>query len=75
VSARLPSLSAKALCRVLERKGWELARTKGSHRIYVHPVNPRPISVPMHPGDLKRPLVAGVLKDAGVTREELRRLL
>jgi predicted RNA binding protein YcfA (HicA-like mRNA interferase family) len=31
--------------------------------------------VPVHPGDLKRPLVAGVLKDAEISREEFLRLL
>jgi hypothetical protein len=29
----------------------------------------------MHPGDLKRPLVAGILKDAEISREEFGRLL
>lgn len=28
-----------------------------------------------HPGDVKRPLLAGILKDAGISREEFLRLL
>ena len=33
------------------------------------------VTVPNHPGDLKRPLLAGILKDAGISREEFLRLL
>jgi predicted RNA binding protein YcfA (HicA-like mRNA interferase family) len=61
--------------RVLERTGWKLARTRGSHHYFVHPRNPNVISVPNHPGDLKRGLIAGILKDAGIGREEFLRLL
>jgi len=35
----------------------------------------RLVTVPNHPGDLKRPLLAGILKDAGISREEFMRLL
>jgi hypothetical protein len=31
--------------------------------------------VPSHPGDVKRPLLAGILKDAGISRDEFLRLL
>ena len=75
MSQRLPSVTAKQLVRVLERAGWELARTTGSHRIFVHPEKQRAVVVPMHPGDLKRPLVAGILKDAEIGRAEFLRLL
>lgn len=33
------------------------------------------VTVPNHPGDLKRSLLAGILKDAGISREEFLRLL
>lgn len=75
MSQRLPAVTAKKLIKVLEKEGWRLHRVRGSHHIFVHPVNPRPLSVPMHPGDLKRPLVAGVLKDAEISREQFLRLL
>lgn len=75
MSQRLPTVTAKQLGKALERAGWRLSRTKGSHNYYVHPDQRRAVVVPMHPGDLKRPLVAGVLKDAEITRDEFLRLL
>jgi len=47
----------------------------GSHHHFVHPAKRRAVVIPMHPGDLKRPLVAGVLKDAEITRDEFAKLL
>jgi len=41
----------------------------------VHPDRAIIITVPVHGGDLKRGLVAGILKDAGISREDLLRLL
>lgn len=75
MSQRLPTVTAKQLAKVLERAGWRLARTTGSHHHYIHPEKRRAVVVPMHPGDLKRPLVAGVLKDAEISRDEFVRLL
>ncbi|MGI8945033.1 MAG: type II toxin-antitoxin system HicA family toxin [Thermoleophilaceae bacterium] len=75
MSQRLPTVTSKQLVKALERAGWRLSRTKGSHRYYVHPDRRRAVVVPMHPGDLKRPLVAGVLKDADMSRDEFLRLL
>lgn len=39
------------------------------------PDNPNLVTVPNHPGDLERPLIAGILKDAGISRDESLRLL
>lgn len=75
MSQRLPTVTAKQLVKVLERAGWRLSRTSGSHHYFVHPERRRAIVVPVHPGDLKRPLVAGVLKDAEISSDEFFRLL
>jgi predicted RNA binding protein YcfA (HicA-like mRNA interferase family) len=75
VSEKLPRLTAKELIRVLERKGWELDRSRGSHRIYLHPASRRTLSIPV----ARRPLSIGtlsrLLKDADISRDELRRHL
>jgi predicted RNA binding protein YcfA (HicA-like mRNA interferase family) len=68
----LKSVSGKDFARVLEKKGWQLARVKGSHHVYVKPGNPTRISVPIHGN---RPLKTGLLRHfmklAGITEEEL----
>ena len=75
MSARLPAVRPRQLIRVLERNGWKLVRTRGSHLVFANPDSPKLVTVPNHPGDLKRPLLAGILKDAGISREEFLRLL
>lgn len=75
MSARLPAVRPRQLIRVLEHKGWTRVRTLGSHLVFAHAGNAKLITVPNHPGDLKRPLLAGILKDAGISREEFLRLL
>ncbi len=32
----MKSVSGKALCKIVERYGWELKRVTGSHHIYAH---------------------------------------
>lgn len=70
MSRRLPAFRPRQLIRVLEQKGWRLARSKGSHHHFMHPENLSIVSVPVHPRDLKRGTLSGVLKDAGISREE-----
>jgi len=71
---RLPSISARDAVRVFEKGGYVVTGQKGSH---VKLVNARgtKIIIPNHPGDLKRPLLKGLIKDAGFTEDEFRKLL
>jgi predicted RNA binding protein YcfA (HicA-like mRNA interferase family) len=51
-------------------------RHAGSHVVLTHPKTGHTVSVPVHGGqDLPRGTLAGILRDSGLTREELRRLL
>ena len=36
---------------LIERDGWQLVRTRGSHRQYRHPIKPGAVTVPGKPGD------------------------
>ncbi len=48
-------VSGKRMCRILEARGWLLARTRGSHHIYSNPAVPGVnISVPVHGNRLLR---------------------
>jgi len=51
-------MSSREVIQRLERDGWRLVRTKGSHRQYKHPDRPGLVTVP-HP---KRELPAGTLR-------------
>ena len=73
-AGRLPVVSGAQLVRVLEKAGWKVARQRGSHVRLRHPERRTPLTVPLHK-ELKRGTLAGILADAGLDREQLRRLL
>jgi len=75
VSGRLPRVTGAQLGKVLERTGWELDRVTGSHFIYVKPRSPLTLSVPRHRREMSIGTLARLLKDAGISREELQRRL
>jgi predicted RNA binding protein YcfA (HicA-like mRNA interferase family) len=74
VSERLPVVSGAQLVRVLEQLGWEVVRQRGSHVRLKHSDRTTFLVVPLH-RELKRGTLSGILRDAGLGREELRTLL
>jgi predicted RNA binding protein YcfA (HicA-like mRNA interferase family) len=75
VSPRLPSASPRRVGRALERCGWQLDRTKGSHQVFRHPGHRHRVVVPMHARDLARGTLAQIVESSGVSREEFLDLL
>ena len=69
---KLPSLTPQKIIKVLEKKGFVLDRIKGSHHIYYHPETKRRVVVPLHKRDLPRGTLLEILKQAGISKEELR---
>jgi predicted RNA binding protein YcfA (HicA-like mRNA interferase family) len=74
LSGRLPVVSGARLIRVLERRGWQIARQRGSHVRLRHRERSVFLVVPLH-RELKKGTLSGILKDAGLTADELRELL
>ncbi len=73
--SRLPTLSAREVCRVLEKLDFEPIRQKGSHIFYRHP-DGRTTIVPVHRGeDLGRGLLRSILRDIEISRDEFLKLL
>ena len=75
MSDKLPAVKPKDLIRVLERKGWQLDRVRGSHHVLIHPGERRALPVPVHNRDLKMGTLTGILRIAGISREGFRELL
>jgi predicted RNA binding protein YcfA (HicA-like mRNA interferase family) len=75
VSDKLPALRPQQLIRALERAGWEHERTRGSHHYLVHPTRREAIAVPAQSRDVKPGLLLAIIKAAGLSRQEFRRLL
>jgi predicted RNA binding protein YcfA (HicA-like mRNA interferase family) len=74
VSGRLPVVSGAQLVAVLERLGWQVLRQRGSHVRLRHPDRSVFLVVPLH-RELKKGTLNGILKDAGLDRDELRDLM
>jgi len=55
----MKAISGREFARVLEKKGWKLARVKGSHHVYIKESMIERISLPIHGN---KPLKIGLLK-------------
>jgi len=74
MSERLPVVSGAQLILALGELGWVSVRQRGSHVRLKHPQRSVSLVVPLH-RELKRGTLAGILRDAGIDRDQLRRLL
>ena len=63
------------MARVLGRLGFRVVRQSGSHQIYVNDKGTR-VTLPYHARKVLHPkLLASILRDAGITADELRERL
>ena len=73
---KLPVVSGPEAVRALKRAGFEFRRQEGSHSILRHPETRVTVPVPIHGGrDLPPGTLRDIIRDAGLTVEEFRRLL
>jgi predicted RNA binding protein YcfA (HicA-like mRNA interferase family) len=71
---KLPRLTGKALVAAIQKSGFVLVRTRGSHCFLRHP-DGRTTVVPVHSGETIGPgLLSKILHDCDLTAEELARL-
>ena len=72
---RLPGLTGRELVAALSRAGFQVARIKGSHHLLRH-ADGRTTTIPVHAGEPTGPgLLAKILRDCELTREQLRQYL
>ncbi len=63
----MKAISGKELARIVERRGWQLLRTHGSHHIYGKAGSVVRLSIPIHGNKpLKAGLARHLLKMAGM---------
>ena len=68
----MKTLSGKEFCKLLQEKGWSLARINGSHHIYIKQGSILRISVPVHGNkSLKSGLQKSLMKSAEIKESEL----
>ncbi|HMS11050.1 MAG TPA: type II toxin-antitoxin system HicA family toxin [Pyrinomonadaceae bacterium] len=60
-------MKIRDLLRIIEKDGWVLARTRGSHRQYRHPSKSGTVTIAGHPSDDIHPKTErSILKQAGL---------
>ncbi len=71
---KLPVFTPKRLSKILEKMGFQLDHATGSYFFY-DPKNKRRAVVPFHTNDLPRGTMLSILKQAGITKDELEKHL
>ena len=62
-------LKVSEMIKLIEADGWVLARTRGSHRQYRHPVKPGLVTIAGKPSDTLHPRTEGsILRQAQTER-------
>jgi predicted RNA binding protein YcfA (HicA-like mRNA interferase family) len=69
---KIPPMPYRKVHRFLRKHGFEPIRQTGGHVVFRHP-DGRQTVVPRHAGDVDPELVAEILYEAGINRNELRR--
>jgi len=73
--SKLPRVTGNEMVRALQRAGFVEDRQKGSHLTLLHPETRLRTVVPIRGRALGPGLTHSILKQAGLTAEDLRRLL
>ncbi len=74
MSPRKPVVSGQRLIKVLEAEGWKVTRQRGSHVRLKKAGHRIALVVPLHK-ELRKGTLAGILRDADLSTDDLRRLL
>lgn len=69
--SNFPSLISKDVVKILQKKGFILDRSSGSHQLWIHPVIRKRATIPMHNKDLPTGTLYSILKQAGIDKDEL----
>ena len=68
---RLPRLKGKELVRLLEKRGFQVVRTRGSH-LFLRHADGRVTTVPVHAGETIGPgLLRSILRDVELSTDDL----
>ena len=67
---RMPTLKPKEVIAILERAGYCIDHTTGSHYIMRHSDHPQRIPVPYHTKDIKKGVLRSIIKQSGMAKED-----
>lgn len=68
---KIPPLTSRKVIAILEKKGFTLVRTKGSHHIFRNEDTGRQVTIPVHAGDLPQGTLHEIVRQAGLSRDDI----
>lgn len=71
--AKLPAVTPREAAAALLKAGFEFARQRGSHRIYVK--GNVGVTIPWHNKDLRKGTLRQIIRQAGLSLDDFNRLL
>lgn len=71
----IPILTPKRLLAIMLKAGFRIVRQKGSHIWLTNPITRKSTTIAMHTKDFSRKMITTILKQAGISIQELLRLL
>jgi predicted RNA binding protein YcfA (HicA-like mRNA interferase family) len=72
---RLPICKPVEVIKALQRAGFVLDHSAGSHQFFRHPSRAGIVTIPFHRKDLKRGTLKSILDQAGLSTEDFFKLL
>lgn len=72
---KLPILTPKKLIKIIEKPGFQLDHKTGSHFIFYNEKHKRRVTIPYHTRDLPKGTILSILKQAGITKDDIEKLL
>ena len=76
MAPKLANLKPRIVIRAPQKGGFYIHQQTGSHVHLTHPAKPGRVTVPYHQRfDLPKPVVRGIIRQAGLTTEEFFELL
>lgn len=68
---KLPLISGKNMRKLLEKEGFEVIRSKGSHFVMQHPALRKKTVVPIHGNEGLRPgIILSILDQSGISKDD-----
>ena len=68
---KLPRLTPRKVIQILKRHGFLVDHTTGSHFVLYHPLTKRRVIVAYHAKDITLGTLTSILKQAGISPDEL----
>lgn len=72
---KLPMITPKNLLKILEKHGFQVDHTTGSHFVLYAPRTKKRAVIPYHIKDLPKGTLMSILREAGITRKEFLEIL